>query len=321
MPHYDLFISHASQDKDSFVRELAKLLNREGFRVFYDEISIGIGESIRSSIDGGLAQSSSAVVVISRDFLDRPWPRAELDAILNLAISTSRRLIPIWLNVTYDDVAKASPILADRKAILYNNSIPEIVTQIKPHVPKKFISEKEAKVAVARILLYSSDGYAEFLSSEAYSRYEAFCSLLDLYDREMDDFNERYTVEEVESGQYDESEWRKWWDTALHAHKLPDSVHTPDDVDTGKNHSYVKENLKGWFGGTLEADELGSFYAWLDEIIDFDWLYIFYDIPNYEVDLATRNFLIQALFEIGCRLHGLPDDFSIEGWLLDGDES
>lgn len=43
---YDLFISHASEDKDAIVRSLATLLGRMSVRVWYDEFSLQLGDSI-----------------------------------------------------------------------------------------------------------------------------------------------------------------------------------------------------------------------------------------------------------------------------------
>jgi hypothetical protein len=54
-PKYEVFISHASEDKDMFVRPLVDELERSGIRVFYDERSIGLGDSLRQKIDEGLA--------------------------------------------------------------------------------------------------------------------------------------------------------------------------------------------------------------------------------------------------------------------------
>lgn len=167
MKNYDLFISHASQNKDEFVREFAKILDRAGFRSFYDEISIGVGDSIGSSIDRGLYHSNSAVVVITPEFLNRPWPRTELDAILNLVISADRVLIPIWLRVNYDDVVQVSPILADRKAIIHGGSVEETATQVQRLIPKTFLSREEVQAKTERIELYSSSKYTDFLASEA----------------------------------------------------------------------------------------------------------------------------------------------------------
>ena len=59
-----IFISHASEDKDSFVRPLATELSRLGLRVWYDEFSLQLGDSLSASIDGGLAESDAGLVVI-----------------------------------------------------------------------------------------------------------------------------------------------------------------------------------------------------------------------------------------------------------------
>lgn len=42
---YDCFISHAYEDKDSFVRELALTLQGRGLKVWYDEFTIRLGNS------------------------------------------------------------------------------------------------------------------------------------------------------------------------------------------------------------------------------------------------------------------------------------
>ena len=52
---YDVFISHASEDKDEIVRPLANALRSEGLEVWYDEFSLRIGDSLRRKIDHGLA--------------------------------------------------------------------------------------------------------------------------------------------------------------------------------------------------------------------------------------------------------------------------
>ena len=50
-PEYDLFISHASEDKDDFVRPLAETLQGLGLKVWYDEFSMKVGDSLRRKID------------------------------------------------------------------------------------------------------------------------------------------------------------------------------------------------------------------------------------------------------------------------------
>jgi hypothetical protein len=50
---YDAFISHATEDKDSFVRPLAECLRQKRVEVWYDEFTLMPGMSLRKSIDHG----------------------------------------------------------------------------------------------------------------------------------------------------------------------------------------------------------------------------------------------------------------------------
>ena len=43
-PEWDAFISHATEDKDRFVRPLAHALTALGAKVWYDEFSLKLGE-------------------------------------------------------------------------------------------------------------------------------------------------------------------------------------------------------------------------------------------------------------------------------------
>lgn len=114
---HDVFISHASPDKDSFVRPFAEALRRLGVNVWYDEFSIGLGDSIAEAIEKGIAQSAFGIVVISPRFIDRKWTRHEYRALLNLNVEEDRKILPIWLGVTRAEVAAFSPSLADKLAI------------------------------------------------------------------------------------------------------------------------------------------------------------------------------------------------------------
>ena len=78
---YDLFICHASEDKDSFVRPLAEPLRQRHVEVWYDEFSLQLGDSIRRSLDKGLSQSRFGAVVLSNLFFQKHWPQYELDGL------------------------------------------------------------------------------------------------------------------------------------------------------------------------------------------------------------------------------------------------
>ena len=83
---YDIFISHASEDKDLLVRPLAMILERLSVRVWYDEFSLKLGDSLTTSIDMGLHQSRFGLLVLSKSFLGKNWPAYEYRSLLTRQI-------------------------------------------------------------------------------------------------------------------------------------------------------------------------------------------------------------------------------------------
>ncbi|GEM_PF-1365207 len=114
---YDAFISHASEDKKGFVRPLAKELSRIGFRVWYDEFELSVGDSLRQSIDRGLVNSRYGIVVLSAAFFSKNWPQYELNGLTAREMKGRKVILPIWHKITKDDILKFSPSLADKIAI------------------------------------------------------------------------------------------------------------------------------------------------------------------------------------------------------------
>ncbi len=113
---YDVFISHASEDKDAVVRPLAQALQTAGLRVWFDEFALRIGDSLRQKIDQGLANSRFGVVVLSQAFFDKGWTNYELDGLVTKAVTGEQVLLPVWHNVSKSEVMSYSPSLADKLA-------------------------------------------------------------------------------------------------------------------------------------------------------------------------------------------------------------
>jgi hypothetical protein len=113
---YDVFISHASEDKDEVVRPLALALNAESLAVWYDEFELKIGDSLRRKIDKGLANSRFGVVVLSQAFFGKGWTNYELDGLVTRSVSGEQILLPVWHKVSKQEVMNYSPSLADKLA-------------------------------------------------------------------------------------------------------------------------------------------------------------------------------------------------------------
>jgi len=114
---YDVFVCHASEDKDGFVRPLVKALEQRAVSVWYDEHALRVGDSLRRSIDKGLTKSRFGVVVLSTSFFRKNWPQYELDGLVSKEMTGGKVILPIWHKVSVDEVRGYSPTLADRVAL------------------------------------------------------------------------------------------------------------------------------------------------------------------------------------------------------------
>lgn len=113
---WDVFISHASEDKAEVARPLAEALRAQGVRVWLDAFELKIGDSLRRKIDMGLAKSRFGVVVVSPSFFAKQWPQYELDGLVTRQNSGEQQMLPIWHGITKAEVMGQSPSLADKVA-------------------------------------------------------------------------------------------------------------------------------------------------------------------------------------------------------------
>ena len=142
---WDLFICHAGEDKDSVARPVAEALKTKNLRVWYDEFTLTIGDSLSRSIDQGLAQSRFGVVILSPAFFTKEWPRKELDALVTKEVSTGKTILPIWHNVNKEYVLAYSPILADKLAVSTEYGIGKVIDEILKAIEKAQLSRGPAQ--------------------------------------------------------------------------------------------------------------------------------------------------------------------------------
>ena len=136
---FDVFISHASEDKEDFVRPLASALEAMRLRPWYDEFTLRPGDSLRRSIDHGLLTSQAGIVVLSKAFFAKRWPAYELDGLVQLhggeadqvaGSGRGSRIIPIWHGVDAEAVRSYSPPLANLIALDSRDGIERVAGRI-----------------------------------------------------------------------------------------------------------------------------------------------------------------------------------------------
>ena len=185
----ELFINHASEDKEGFVRPLAEAL-KVHFGVWYDEYELTMGDSLLRKINAGLTSCDYGVVVLSPAYFQKKWPQAELDGLLALEQPNRKVILPIWKDIDEAGVRAYSPILAGRLGVPASNGVDRVVAEIKRAVgmservrefsqfdaltlrmKKLELTLKTKKAAEAK--LYTSEGVRE-IDAEA----EKVCHLL-----------------------------------------------------------------------------------------------------------------------------------------------
>lgn len=115
---YDVFVSHATEDKESFSDEFVLILQEKyNLKVWYDVVSIKWGDSIRTEIDKGLKKSKFGVVILSRSYISKYWTKYELEGLFQRESNGGKLILPIWHNITKQEVQNFSPSLAGKMAM------------------------------------------------------------------------------------------------------------------------------------------------------------------------------------------------------------
>jgi hypothetical protein len=128
--HYDVFISHASEDKAAFVDPLAQELTQLDLKVWYDKTALKLGDSLRGKIDEGLACSDYGVVILSHSFFAKQWTQAELGGLFAREVRGRKVILPVRHGLTTDDLLRYSPMLADKLAALTEHGVTAVAKQI-----------------------------------------------------------------------------------------------------------------------------------------------------------------------------------------------
>jgi hypothetical protein len=137
---WDVFLSHASEDKASVAVPLRDALTTRGVTVWLDKTEMRIGDSLRRKIDAGIRSSRIGIVVLSDSFFGKGWTNHELDGLVTRTVAGEQSLLPIWHGVDASDVRRYSPSLADKVSLSTSDldidaiadQIAEVVLAAKP---------------------------------------------------------------------------------------------------------------------------------------------------------------------------------------------
>lgn len=128
--HRDFFICHASEDKEAVVQPMIEALKAHGFSCWYAEEQIGWGDSITELINEGMKRSRYVICIISKNLVQKPWPRREINAAINLEIEGNKcRILPLLVgtDVELSELLSEFPLISDKLYLRWSGTVDSII--------------------------------------------------------------------------------------------------------------------------------------------------------------------------------------------------
>lgn len=117
---WDIYIVHSPEDRNNIVYKLEDSLKHRKYKVWVEYNNISVGDSIIESIEKGLKNSRVGIVIISVNLLTSDWAKKEISVLLSKYITSGKKILPIWIGVTEEQVETFSPILSSISKLIYD---------------------------------------------------------------------------------------------------------------------------------------------------------------------------------------------------------
>lgn len=149
----DVFISFVSSD-EILARDLADSLERNGVTTTFT--TFNLGDSLSHRIEMGLREAEYGIVILSRNFFKKPWSRRDLDKVANIdrEYEGKTQILPIWHEITQQDIARYSSALANRVGVPTKYGLKQIVEEILEVV-------KPSPISISISKGYALDSYSK----------------------------------------------------------------------------------------------------------------------------------------------------------------
>lgn len=128
---FDVFISHASEDKDQIARPIFEACQKLGLKCFLDEAHIGWGQSFTQKINTALGSARTVLAIVSPVSVTKEWPVIEVNTALSLEVSGQKKVVP--LIVGKPDMTKL-PLINGKNAMVWSGDAMAVARRVKAAV-------------------------------------------------------------------------------------------------------------------------------------------------------------------------------------------
>lgn len=137
---WDVFICHASEDKNEVVLPLAASFREAGITYWLDEGEILWGDSVINKINDGLGRSRYVVVVLSDASVNKNWPLLELNAMMSIEAEEGNvKILPLLKgnDEVIRNIRSKMILLRNKLFLKWKNNPAEIVHALKKRLVGK----------------------------------------------------------------------------------------------------------------------------------------------------------------------------------------
>lgn len=131
---FDVFISHASEDKAGIARPIFQACERFGIKAFLDEEHIAWGKSFTEKINTALGAARTVLAVVTQNSVTKEWPLAEINSALALEVSGEKNVVVLL--VGNPDLSRL-PLIKTKKYIAWAGDADHVARELKKSVVRR----------------------------------------------------------------------------------------------------------------------------------------------------------------------------------------
>ena len=128
---FDVFISHASEDKEAIARPIFEACSKLGLKCFLDEAHIGWGQSFTQKINTALGSARTVLAIVSPVSVTKEWPVVEVNTALSLEVSGQKKVVPLL--VGKPDLTRL-PLIGGKDSMMWSGDATAVARRLKAAV-------------------------------------------------------------------------------------------------------------------------------------------------------------------------------------------
>ena len=125
---YQVFLSHATEDKEAIARPIFEACERAGINAFLDQEHIGWGEQFAAKIQIALGAAPVVLAIVTDNSVSKDWPLAEMNTALSLEIEGQKTVVAVVAG--RPDFTKL-PLLRQKNYMVWKNDPDAVAARLK----------------------------------------------------------------------------------------------------------------------------------------------------------------------------------------------